>query len=50
MARNIQLGKYSNSTIAKYGLVAGFIAVIIMTIFILAMDVMMGLPADARIG
>ncbi len=32
---------------AKYGLVAGFIAVIIMTIFILAMDVMMGMPADA---
>ncbi len=47
MAKNIQLGKYPNSTIAKYGLVAGFVAVIIMTVFILAMDVMMGMPADA---
>lgn len=47
MARKIQLGKYSNSTIARYGLVAGFVAVIIMTIFILVMDVMIGMPADA---
>ncbi len=47
MAKNIELGKYSNSTIARYGLVAGFVAVIIMTVFILAMDVIMGFPADA---
>ncbi len=47
LAKNIQLGKYSNSTIAKYGLEAGFVAVIVMTVFILAMDVMMGFPADA---
>ncbi len=47
MAENIQVGKYPNSPLAKYGLLAGFVAVIIMTIFILSMDVMMGLPADA---
>ncbi len=43
----LNLRKYPNSAIAKYGLVGGFIAVVIMTIFILAMDIMMGFPADA---
>ncbi len=43
----LSLRKYPNSTIAKYGLVGGFVAVIIMTVFILAMDVMIRLPADA---
>ncbi len=47
LTRTIQLGKYPNSTIAKYGLAGGFVAVIVMTIFLLAMDVMMGFPADA---
>ncbi len=43
----LSLRKYPNSTIAKYGLLGGFIAVVIMTLFILVMDVMMGFPADA---
>ncbi len=47
MTEKVTIGKFSNSTIAKYGLVAGFVAVLVMTIFILAMDVMMGMPADA---
>ncbi len=47
LARTVNLGRYPSSTIAKYGLAAGFVAVVIMTVFILAMDVMMGFPADA---
>ncbi len=47
MEKKIQVGKYSNSTVAKYGLAAGFVAVVVMTIFIFTMDVMMGMPADA---
>ncbi len=43
----LNLRKYPNPAIAKYGLVGGFIAVVIMTVFILAMDIMMGFPADA---
>ncbi len=43
----LSLRKYPNSTIVKYGLVGGFIAVVIMTVFILAMNIMMGFPADA---
>jgi hypothetical protein len=47
LTRATQHGRYPNSVVAKYGLVGGFIAVLIMTILILAMDVMMGFPADA---